>query len=141
MLVSKFAEDMIDQRDWYVTALPQTSAQSVLLPLLSRLSSLINLLRMQPDDPSVLCRRVVEHLAGQRPSTQNSKSIPSTVCDGISRDIWIDYLADCGDCSICSDVVARLVFADYSLTDAVTGRDVVAPRGDVLMFGGDTACE
>ena len=96
---------------------------------------------MQPEHPSVLCRRVVEHLSCKHPSSQKSKPIPSTVCDGISRDIWIDYLADCGDCSICSDVVARMVFAQYSLTDAVSGRDVIAPRGDVLMFGGDTACK
>jgi hypothetical protein len=39
-----------------------------------------------------------------------------------------------------SRAVARLVFADYELPDpAAEGKTLLAPRGEILLFGGDTA--
>ena len=98
------------------------------------------LYRMQPDRPQDLCRRVVQHLnsQSQKPAASNNFS---TVCEGLQRDLWVDYLADSGDSSVCSAIMASMIFAEYDLPDIATGSRLLAPRGDILMFGGDTACE
>ena len=96
---------------------------------------------MQPESPRDLCRRVVHHLSShQRQRSSSSTTDPATVCQGMQRDVWIDYIADSGDCSNCSSVVANMLFSHYSLPDVRTGTHIVAPRGDILIFGGDTAC-
>ena len=94
---------------------------------------------MQPEPPRDLCRRVVNHLSSNQRQS-HSTSDPATVCQGMQRDVWIDYIADSGDCSNCSSVVANMLFSQYSLPDVRTGTHIVAPRGDILIFGGDTAC-
>lgn len=87
---------------------------------------------MTPDDPRELADRLVSALGGQ-PAT-------GSVVEDLGRDLWIDYVADTGDDASVSAAVARLMVAEYELPDPDRpGEYVVAPRGDVLLFGGDTA--
>ncbi len=91
---------------------------------------------MQADPPEQLARAIVEHLAPR----DRPKSEAETITEAIGRDLWIDYVADCGDDVSVSEAVARIVFAPYELPDPERdGEHLVAPRGDVLLFGGDTA--
>jgi hypothetical protein len=87
---------------------------------------------MSPDDPKALTERVARLLGGG--------TAGATVTERLGRDVWIDYLADTGDDVTVSRAVAGLVFADYELPDpARPGAFLLAPRGDILLFGGDTA--
>jgi len=87
---------------------------------------------MTPDDPATLAERVARLLGGNAPG--------STVTERLRKDLWIDYVADTGDDVSVSSAVARLVFAPYELPDPVhAGALLQAPRGDLLLFGGDTA--
>lgn len=53
------------------------------------------------------------------------------------RPLWIDWIADTGDDRDVSEAVGRMVFDTYVVDDA--GTELTLPRGDVLLFGGDTA--
>ena len=87
---------------------------------------------MTPDDPRALAERVTRLLGGAGTGT--------TVTERLGRDVWIDYVADTGDDVAVSRAVARLLFADYEVPDlGRAGAVLRAPRGDVLLFGGDTA--
>lgn len=57
----------------------------------------------------------------------------ATLCERIGRPVWIDFVADTGDDRDVSVAVARWIFEEYTLD----GRAL--PRGDLLLFGGDTA--
>ena len=60
-----------------------------------------------------------------------------TLVERLERPLWIDFVADTGDDRDVSAAVARLVFAEYAPPESA---DVeVLPRGDILLFGGDTA--
>lgn len=87
---------------------------------------------MTPDDPAALAERVARLLGSVAPG--------STVAERLRRDVWIDFVADTGDDVSVSAAVARLVFAPYELPNPVrAGEFLSAPRGDILLFGGDTA--
>ncbi len=87
---------------------------------------------MTPDEPRDLAARVARRLG--------AAEARATVTESLGRDLWIDYLADTGDDISVSRAVARLVFAAYELPDPAAPEAVLeAPRGDVLLFGGDTA--
>lgn len=87
---------------------------------------------MTPDDPYELATAVVEALGGD----PNAK----TVVEALGRDLWIDYVSDTGDDVSVSSAVARILFAQYELEDPERpGEHLVAPRGEILLFGGDTA--
>lgn len=87
---------------------------------------------MTADPPHALVARVAEALGARH-------SAP-TLTESIGRDLWIDYVADTGDDTAVSRAVARLVFAEYELPDPREGgAHVTTPRGDILLFGGDTA--
>ena len=84
---------------------------------------------MQPDDPGDLTRRIAGELGGAGES--------ATLTDALDRDLFIDFVADTGDDVSVSRAVAELIFESYELE---TDEGVVElPRGDVLLFGGDTA--
>ncbi len=87
---------------------------------------------MWADSPDGLCARVAQLLG--------SRGEGDSLVERLDRDLWMDYVADTGDdCSV-SEAVARLIFADYELPDPENaGAYLLAPRGDILMFGGDTA--
>jgi hypothetical protein len=87
---------------------------------------------MTPDEPQALVARIATVLAG-------NSSAP-TLLETLDRDLYVDYVADTGDDVSVSRAVARLVFAAYELPDPDNpGSYLRAPRGDILLFGGDTA--
>src|SRR5450631_4493871 len=87
---------------------------------------------MTADDPVELKARVAEVLGGNIAA--------SSVVEALERDLWLDFVADTGDDVAVSRAVARLVFAEYELPDPeLPGGFLRAPRGEVLLFGGDTA--
>jgi len=87
---------------------------------------------MTPDMPSELTARVARILGGD-------ERAPSVV-QALGRDLWLDYVSDTGDDVSVSRAVARLVVQDYELPDPdQPGAYLRAPRGELLLFGGDTA--
>jgi hypothetical protein len=61
-----------------------------------------------------------------------------TLVEAVNRPVWVDFVADTGDDHDVSQAVGRMLFAPYALDeDGERGR--ILPRGDVLLFGGDTA--
>jgi hypothetical protein len=87
---------------------------------------------MTPDMPSELTARVARILGGD-------ERAPSVV-QALGRDLWLDYVSDTGDDVSVSRAVARLVVQDYELPDPdQPGAHLRAPRGELLLFGGDTA--
>ena len=85
---------------------------------------------MTPDEPEELVARVARVL-GADPAAE-------TLAGALGREVWVDYVADTGDDDTVSGAVASLVARRYEVTDE-SGRLMIAPRGDVLCFGGDTA--
>ena len=87
---------------------------------------------MTADTPHELLARVAGELGGDPAA--------SSLIDALGRDLWIDFVADTGDDVSVSRAVARLLFAEYELPDPDRpGATLVAPRGEILLFGGDTA--
>jgi hypothetical protein len=87
---------------------------------------------MTPDDPDELRRRIVAALGAEERGT--------SVTSALGRDLYIDFIADTGDDVAVSRATAGLLFRDYELPDPDRpGSFLVAPRGDILLFGGDTA--
>ena len=87
---------------------------------------------MIPDDPDDLCRRIAARLGA-------ADLTAPTLVEALDRDIWIDYLADSGEHSDVTQAVASLVASQYALTDPKTDEELLAPRGEILIVGGDTA--
>jgi hypothetical protein len=83
---------------------------------------------MRPLDAAELLTRVTRVLGVE------SKG---TVLESIDRPLWIDWVADTGDDHDVSQAVGRMIFAEYSVDEP--GGAATLPRGDVLLFGGDTA--
>ena len=93
---------------------------------------------MTPDPPQELADRIADILGGPHRGKD--------LLDNLERDLWVDYVADTGDDSDVSRAVAELLFARYD-TSALEGpariglpsEPAILPRGEVLVFGGDTA--
>ena len=85
---------------------------------------------MVPDSPDQILRRISRRLGGD----PQEKSLTGA----LGRDLWIDYLADSGEHAGVTEAVASMVLREYTLTDE-EGGELVAPRGELLIFGGDTA--
>ena len=87
---------------------------------------------MTPDVPQELTARVARVLGGDETK--------GTVVEALGRDLWIDYVSDTGDDVSVSRAVARLVVEPYEVPDPEhEGEFLRAPRGEILLFGGDTA--
>ena len=87
---------------------------------------------MTPDEPRALLARIADVLGGS--------PLARTLTEALGHDLYVDFVADTGDDVAVSRAVARLVFAPYELPDPDRpGRFLVAPRGEILLFGGDTA--
>jgi hypothetical protein len=87
---------------------------------------------MVPNEPGALAA-----LVANAANFSNVHAPSLTEANG--SEVWIDYVADTGDDADVSREVARLVARPYSLTLPETGEPIVAPRGDVIFFGGDSA--
>lgn len=88
---------------------------------------------MHPDEPEVLTRRIAQTLRAKNPTA-------STLADALDDDVWVDFIADTGDDFSVSRAVAEMLFARYEVEDpAAPGTTIVLPRGQILVFGGDTA--
>lgn len=61
----------------------------------------------------------------------------ATLVESLGRPLVVDWVADTGDDRDVSKAVARMIFAEYTTEE--DGALVSLPRGDVLLFGGDTA--
>lgn len=93
---------------------------------------------MRPDDRDELTWRVARSLCDDEapPATGD------TLTEMLDEDLWIDFIADSGDDAAVGQAVADMMFQPYLLPDGLLpdGDDeVVAPRGHMLLFGGDTA--
>jgi hypothetical protein len=87
---------------------------------------------MTADPPEELLQRVA--------ATLGAAGDGACLTDHLGRDVWIDYVSDTGDDVAVSRAVARLLFASYVLPDPdYPDQELVAGRGDLLVFGGDTA--
>ncbi|MGC4091609.1 MAG: hypothetical protein QM756_27755 [Polyangiaceae bacterium] len=87
---------------------------------------------MTPDQPAELCTRVIATLGGDTRA--------DNVVDALGRDLWIDYISDTGDDVSVSAAVAELLFSELELPDPdAPEAKLLAPRGELLLFGGDTA--
>ena len=109
LIASAIAAESIDSRDWMR---PATAKE-----LLSH------------------CVRVL----GRGPSGRNEAETDGkgTLVEALERPLWIDFVADTGDDRDVSQAVARMIFSEYVLGEGTATRQL--PRGDVLLFGGDTA--
>jgi hypothetical protein len=84
---------------------------------------------MRPARAERLLAHVVEVLGGD--------PAKATLVEALGRPLWVDFVADTGDDRDVSQAVARMLFGSYSVDG--DGGPRVLPRGDVLLFGGDTA--
>jgi hypothetical protein len=84
---------------------------------------------MKPAAPGELLGHVARVLGGDEAR--------STLTESLGREVWIDFVADTGDDRDVSHAVARMIAATYEVEEG--GDTRVLPRGDVLLFGGDTA--
>ena len=85
---------------------------------------------MRPDPPEVLAGRVARRLGADA---------AASITEALGRDLWIDYLADTGEHAGVTEAVAGLVARPAVVPDPDSGELVLTPRGDLLVFGGDTA--
>jgi hypothetical protein len=68
--------------------------------------------------------------------TLGASAAGESLVERLGREVWVDFVADTGDDHDLSAAVGRLLFSDYALGGEDPRR---LPRGDVLIFGGDTA--
>lgn len=83
---------------------------------------------MRPEDARDLLDRV-SRVLGASPDG-------SSLAERLGREIWVDFVADTGDDHDLSLAVGRMIFAEYALGGTEPRR---LPRGELLIFGGDTA--
>jgi hypothetical protein len=83
---------------------------------------------MRPDDAATLLERIGSVLGAAGAGT--------SLAERLGRPLWIDFVADTGDDYDVSVAVGRMLFAEYRLPGDTPH---VLPRGDILLFGGDTA--
>jgi hypothetical protein len=95
---------------------------------------------MRPERPAKLLARVARVLgAAADPASDRDGTGPTTLCAALGRDVWIDFVADTGDDRDVSRAVGAMVAATYTVGDGTAGDGESLPRGDILLFGGDTA--
>ncbi len=83
---------------------------------------------MRPEDAAALLDRASRVLGAPASGTH--------LAERLGREVWIDFVADTGDDHDLSRAVGQMLFAEY----AIAGPHArTLPRGDLLVFGGDTA--
>jgi len=83
---------------------------------------------MQPTTATVLLDRVGRVLG--------ASTSEASLSERLGRDIWIDFVADTGDDYDVSVAVGQMLFNEYALSG---DKPRILRRGDLLVFGGDTA--
>jgi hypothetical protein len=95
---------------------------------------------MIPEAPDVLLGRVLE-IIGPRATRATAKDLAErdgTLAEAMGGEVWIDFVADCGDDVTASQAVAEMFVAEYEVDDPdAAGQSLVLPRGDILFLGGD----
>ncbi len=87
---------------------------------------------MTPDPPTRLAKRVA--------ATCGFKGSHDSVLENAKRDVFFDYLADSGDHPGVARAIASTLVHEYALPNPRDPeQSIKAPRGEVLLFGGDTA--
>lgn len=87
---------------------------------------------MGADGPEELTARVAKCIG--------AKNDGPSLTEAKGSDLWIDFVADTGDDVTVSAEVARFIFQSYEGPDpARPEQNILLPRGDLLVFGGDTA--
>ena len=87
---------------------------------------------MVPAPAPDFLRSLAAHLGGRLDA--------ASLTEAMNRDVWIDFIADTGDDVSVSRAVADILFDTYVVDDPDSpGSDLLLPRGDLLVFGGDTA--
>jgi hypothetical protein len=88
---------------------------------------------MAADNPVSLTQRLALTIDPQANATAGS------VTEALGRDLYVDYVADTGDDVEVSARVAELVVGEYDVPVPGGTEEIRIPRGDLLLFGGDTA--
>lgn len=88
---------------------------------------------MHADSPAGLTKSVARTIDG------NAVDGAASVTEALGRDVYIDFVADTGDDVDVSRAVAELVATEYEVPSPDGQGTCVVPRGDMLLFGGDTA--
>src|SRR5262244_4115510 len=83
---------------------------------------------MRPENPARLLNRVCQVLG--------ASASGGALAERLGREVWIDFVADTGDDHDVSLAVGSMLFSEYTLSGDEAR---VLPRGDILLFGGDTA--
>jgi hypothetical protein len=83
---------------------------------------------MRPEEASGLLNRVGQVLG--------ASASGGSLTERLGREVWIDFVADTGDDHDVSLAVGRMLFAEYALSGDQPRN---LPRGDLLIFGGDSA--
>ena len=76
------------------------------------------------------------HLLDRASRALGATGAGASLAERLGREVWIDFVADTGDDYDLSVAVGRMVLSDHTLGGEEARR---LPRGDVLVFGGDTA--
>src|SRR5262245_6056566 len=76
------------------------------------------------------------HLLDRVSRVLGASTAGGSLAERLGRPVWIDFVCDTGDDYDVSLAVGRMVLSDHMLGGEDTRR---LPRGDVLIFGGDTA--
>ncbi len=88
---------------------------------------------MHPDTSEDLTRRIAGVIDAPNPGA-------ASLTEAVDGDVWIDFLADTGDDFSVSRAVAKMLFARYEVEDPDDpGKTLELPRGQIMIFGGDTA--
>jgi hypothetical protein len=88
---------------------------------------------MAADAPAALTQKLARTIEPDADTSAGS------VTEAIGRDLFIDYVADTGDDAEVSGRVAELIASAYEVPLPGGGETIQIPRGDLLLFGGDTA--
>ncbi|HEY3594193.1 MAG TPA: hypothetical protein VGL13_09965, partial [Polyangiaceae bacterium] len=99
----------------------------------------------EPDDLALAVARIVEPSTGVTEASGAPEASGATepsgagksVTEALGRDVIIDYVADTGDDWETSRAVAELIARPYEVSSPEG--EIALPRGDLLIFGGDTA--
>ncbi|MCM3904061.1 MAG: hypothetical protein ND866_20355 [Pyrinomonadaceae bacterium] len=83
---------------------------------------------MRPTEATELLDRVGQVLGASKAG--------DSLSERLGREVWIDFVADTGDDHDVSLAVGRMLFNEYTLSG---DEPCTLPRGDLLLFGGDTA--